>query len=203
MDRRLVSFTQARVAALAGVRPRRLDYWSRTGLLAPTIEQRVSARRSVRLYAWPDLVAVLVIAELRKSLPLQQIRALIAHVRALNFEPSEIRYAASGSKVFIQHPDGSWTDGFQPGQAVMDFGLLELDPLKDRADRAALRDPASIGQIERRRAAMGSKPLIAETRVPVDTVKRYLARGVPTEEILAAYPILQPRDIEAARNFAA
>jgi len=50
---------------------------------------------------------------------------------------------------------------------------------------------------------MGSKPIFAGTRIPVETVQRYLDAGCDTETILAEYPSLTVADVEAARNYAA
>jgi uncharacterized protein (DUF433 family) len=47
---------------------------------------------------------------------------------------------------------------------------------------------------------MGSKLLVAGTRIPVSSVERFLERGVPVAEILEAYPSLQERDVEAIRD---
>ena len=61
------------------------------------------------------------------------------------------------------------------------------------------RDPAAVGQTEKRRGAMGSKELVAGTRVPVATIRRYLDRGVDVAEVLEAFPVLEREDVEAVR----
>jgi len=50
---------------------------------------------------------------------------------------------------------------------------------------------------------MGGKPCIRGTRVTVSTVLGLLARGSSCEQILAAYPYLEPEDIDAALGYAA
>lgn len=50
---------------------------------------------------------------------------------------------------------------------------------------------------------MGGKPCIRGTRVTVGTVVGLIASGHSTEEILEAYPYLEPDDVQAALTYAA
>ncbi len=52
-------------------------------------------------------------------------------------------------------------------------------------------------------AMMGGKPCIRGLRVTVGTIVGLLAAGRSHEEILAAYPYLEPADIHAALSYAA
>ena len=50
---------------------------------------------------------------------------------------------------------------------------------------------------------MGGVPCIRGLRVPVATVVGMVAEGMTNEEILAAYPYLEPDDIRQALEYAA
>ncbi|RMF82938.1 MAG: DUF433 domain-containing protein [Nitrospirae bacterium] len=50
---------------------------------------------------------------------------------------------------------------------------------------------------------MGGRPCLRGLRVTVGTVVGLLAAGHSSEEILAAYPYLEPEDIQAALSYAA
>ena len=52
-------------------------------------------------------------------------------------------------------------------------------------------------------AVMGGKPCIRGLRVTVGTVVGLLAAGRGRDEILAAYPYLEPEDIDQALAYAA
>lgn len=52
-------------------------------------------------------------------------------------------------------------------------------------------------------AQMDGLPCIRRLRIPVATVVAMVADRMTTEEILRAYPDLQPEDVQAALNFAA
>jgi uncharacterized protein (DUF433 family) len=52
-------------------------------------------------------------------------------------------------------------------------------------------------------AVMGGKPCIRGLRVTVGTVLGLMADGLSRERILAAYPDLEPEDLDAALAYAA
>ena len=52
-------------------------------------------------------------------------------------------------------------------------------------------------------AVMGGKPCIRGLRVTVGTLLGLMATGVSRERILAAYPYLEPKDLDAALAYAA
>lgn len=58
-------------------------------------------------------------------------------------------------------------------------------------------------RIEINPAIMDGKPVIRETRVPVELVLRLLGAGMTNEAILSELPRLAADDIRAAQTFAA
>ena len=50
---------------------------------------------------------------------------------------------------------------------------------------------------------MGGVPCIRSLRIPVATVVAMVAEGMSEEEMLAAYPDLEPEDIKEALRYAA
>jgi DNA-binding transcriptional MerR regulator len=201
MDESLVVFTIDRVVALTGLSSRQLDYWSRTNLIRPTIDRRLSPQRPVRLYDYESLLGLMIISALRRErISIQHIRQIVAHVQGRGYEMGQLVFAIAGSKVHFQTPDGEWEDADR-SQFVMSQ-ILNLKPLRAQIQASARRDPAAVGMIERRRGAMGSKALLAGTRVPVDAVRHFLDRGIPDAEILEAYPSLVQKDIDAVRALA-
>jgi len=159
----------------------------------------------VRLYGFLDLMALMVAAELRKrGVSLQHIHTIVAHLRGRGYEDplTELRFATEGQRVHFQHPDGSWESGMAPDQVVLSQ-VLDLRALRARLARIGERDPSQVGQVERRRGVLGSKPVFSGTRVPVETVRRYLESGRSVDDILRAFPVLTRDDIEAVRQMSA
>lgn len=202
-DEQLVVFSRPRIAKLADVSERRLDYWHRTGLIVPEVDRRVTQRRSARLYAYRDALSVLTVATMLRSpgVSLQHVRQVVARVRSLAYDIPELTFAVVGRSIYFQTPDGEWEDGRQPGQTVLKQ-VLDLRPLRAQLEASTRREPEAVGQVEKRRGAHGSRPVLAGTRVPVASVQAFLARGASVAEVLEAYPVLEAADVEKARALA-
>lgn len=78
--------------------------------------------------------------------------------------------------------------------------VLDLQPLRQRIAEGTRRADDLSGKVEQRRGALGNKPVFAGTRIPVDTVRRYLDAGRSTTRVLAAFPDLTRDDIESVRR---
>jgi uncharacterized protein (DUF433 family) len=59
------------------------------------------------------------------------------------------------------------------------------------------------GRIEINPAVMQGKPVIRNTRIPVELLLRKLSEGATVEELLDAYPRLTKGDIQACLAYAA
>jgi uncharacterized protein (DUF433 family) len=57
-------------------------------------------------------------------------------------------------------------------------------------------------RIEMNPAIMGGKPVIKNTRIPLETILRKLGAGITLDAILADHPRLSLDDIGAAQAFA-
>lgn len=192
-------------ARIAGLSEHQVDYWASTGLIEPAVDTRVSPGRRVRLYGFVDLLSLLVAAELKsRKVSLQHIRAIVGHLQARGYTNplTQLAFATVGREVYFMHDDGTWEGDLSPDQVVI-HEVLNLEPLRSRIAVGARRDSTLAGGVERRRGAMGGKPVLAGTRVPVDTVRRYLESGRNVEQILESFPSLTARDVEAVRRGAA
>jgi hypothetical protein len=99
----------------------------------------------------------------------------------------------------FQREDGTWEGGLHPDQIVL-HQVLNLRLIRDRIAEGLQRDRSQHGRTKRRRGALASKPVLAGTCIPVDTVRRYLEAGRSTADVLEAYPDLTEADIEALRR---
>ena len=78
----LIAMPAAAAARFAGVSQRQLRYWDETDLLSPGIKRQLSERNTVRLYTFPELLELRVIASLeRLRMPLRRIRKVVQFLR--------------------------------------------------------------------------------------------------------------------------
>lgn len=176
-------------ARIARLSERQVDYWASTGLIKPAVDTSVSPGRRIRLYGFVGLLSLLVAAELKnRKVSLQHIRAIVGHLQARGYANplTQLAFATVGREVYFMHDDGTWEGGLRPDQVVI-HEVLNLAPLRNRITAGARRDSTLAGTVERRRGVMGSKPVLAGTRVPVDTVRLYLEAGRTVEQILESF----------------
>lgn len=197
----LVMISRARMADLAGVSQRRIDYWERTGLIRSSLDTSLQANRRIRLYDFTEAMTALVLAALRERVSLQHVRLIVAHLKELRYGVTQVRFAIAGQQVHIQLPDGTWSGIKDPNQIVL-HEVLDLEPLRARLLSTRDRRTATEGTTEKRRGVHGSRPVIAGTRVSLSAVRAYIDRGLSTEEILEAYPALTATDVEHVRSLA-
>lgn len=197
-----LAFTSHEAERLAGLTPRRLQYWDETGFIRPSVSAR-RGRGSPRLYSFQDLVQLRVAVQLRDRLPLQALRRLKAKLD-VDAPFASVRFALlPGDEVLYLGPQGHYEDARRPGQIVLEFDVPIREIRSDlQRNVAALRARKGAGRIERRRGVAGSKPVFAGTRIRPEQVVRMLEAGWTNAQILDAYPDLRPDDIRTARRLA-
>ncbi|HTF12154.1 MAG TPA: MerR family transcriptional regulator, partial [Asanoa sp.] len=175
----LIAFPDRRAAEVAGVSRGRLLYWDLTHVVRPGIQRRLSVRNVVRLYTFQETVSLLVVAQLReRGLPLQTVRKVVAHLRDRGYAAplSELRFATAGREIYFQHPDGSWEGAARADQLVL-HEVLDLELIRQIVRAGAARPRADYGRTERRRKTKGNRLVFAGTRIPVETVVRWIEGG--------------------------
>jgi uncharacterized protein (DUF433 family) len=202
LDEQLLAVTRNTAARIARLSTRRVDYWAETGLVTPSVDRRITPHRRVRLYGFIDLLALAVAAELvDRGASLQHVRQIVRRLaeRGVEHPLTELKYATVGKQIYFQLDDGTWEGGLHRDQIVF-HQVLNLQPIRNRISRAVARGADQVGRVEKRRGAHGSKPVLAGTRIPVATVRRYLEAGRSTADVLEAYPDLTEADVDAVRR---
>ncbi len=201
LDEQRFAATRETAIAISGLKAHQVDYWARIGLVRPDVDQRLSPGNRVRLYGFRDLLALTVAAELRlvHGLSPQYIRRIVEHLQSRGYDDplTQVTYAVLGKELYFRHTDGTWEGGKRPDQ-IVEHRVLDLRSLRRRIRERSRRDPALGGQVERRRGRLGSKPVFAGTRIPIETVREYLQAGRSTDEVLDAFPDLTADDLAAA-----
>ena len=151
--------------AAAGITYRQLDYWARTGLVAPSIRSATGSG-SQRLYSFKDILVLKVVKKLLDAgVSLQNIRTAVEHLRRRGVEDlARISLWSDGTTVYECTSTEEIVDLLQGGQGV--FGIAVSGALQElvgslstlpseRADGAPddLEIPAADDELARRRQA--------------------------------------------------
>ncbi len=134
---------------------------------------------------------------------LQLIRKVDDHLRRLDYRDPlpELNFVVTGGKLYFQE-SARWQVSRQLGQVVASF-IVRVGAIAANLQRQIHLDRARArraGVIEQRRGVLGGKPVLAGTRIAVQTIKNLLQDGASVEEILELYPDLGLKDIQAAER---
>lgn len=193
------AFTSEKVRALTRLTARQLQYWDEQNFLSPSLRRRRGKGRR-RLYDFRDLVSLRVAADLRRQgVSLQLIRRAVQHLRALDYQHplSELRFWQVDGRLYFEEA-GTVREARRPGQTIAWFTIPLGEILAELEEGIVRLDRREHGQVERRRGVLASKPLIAGTRIPVESIHRLRADGADEREIMSLYPGLTEEDVRAA-----
>ncbi|HEY3003127.1 MAG TPA: MerR family transcriptional regulator [Kribbellaceae bacterium] len=159
-----VGFRGPVACAAAGITYRQLDYWARTGLIAPSVRP-ASGSGTQRLYGFRDILLLKVIKRLLDTgISLQQIRTAVASLREHGIEDlTQITLMSDGASVYMCTSPDEVIDLLAGGQGVfgialggvwreVEGSLSELPT--ERADADATADHSGDELAARRRARM-------------------------------------------------
>ncbi len=184
------AYTAERVAALSGVPKSTVHYWSRKGILIPS----VSSER-VKLWSYGDLMA------LRTISAIKAVRRALREIAALELdlwgEDGAPRVAVDRSGgIVIEHGSQAQRPG---GQDILDADMLDL--LAPFASREGLHGPdLSVPRPQLRivPGKLGGSPHVVHTRLESQALGALADSGLGEAKIYRLYPDIEPAAIEDA-----
>jgi len=106
------------VTKIVGISYRQLDYWARTGLVRPSI-QDAQGSGTQRLYSFQDLATLKIIKKLLDTgVSLQQVRKAIGTLRELKEPPVGTTLVSDGTRIYWVNSPGEVVDLLAAGQGV-------------------------------------------------------------------------------------
>lgn len=113
-------FRGPRACKVVGITYRQLDYWTRTGLVTPSI-QDAKGSGTQRLYSFNDLLQLKVIKSLTDAgANLRKVRHAIDYVRShLDKDWSRLTLVTDGDGVYACTSDAEVVDLLRSGQGVL------------------------------------------------------------------------------------
>lgn len=129
-------FRGTKVCKIVGISYRQLDYWARTGLLRPSLEE-AKGSGSQRLYSYEDVVELKVIKQLLDAgINLQQSRRAIACLRDAGEDLSRSNLVIAGKSTVLATSGQEIIDLLKGGQGV--FNIVPLAGVVEQVDAAII-----------------------------------------------------------------
>jgi DNA-binding transcriptional MerR regulator len=143
---------------IVGITYRQLDYWTRTGLVSPTV-RTAKGSGTQRLYSFNDLLQLKVIKSLTDAgASLQKVRQALDYVKSdLDADWATLTIVTDGAGVYACTSDEEVVDLLRSGQGVLGAvvavdrvreqlagDLRELRPMDDALDYPASANGAKV-----------------------------------------------------------
>lgn len=205
----LDSFTTAQVKQLTALTIRQIDYWDRIGFIRPSIAQ-AKGSGSVRRYSFTDIVQLKTAKQLLDGgIRLPRIREGLEYLRKVMPESkrslAQLRLVAlSGKRFVLVHNNKEYMELVgAPGQMVIFVAPVGQIAKEVEKQVEGLRQAKKFvdKRIEINPEVMGGAPVMAGTRIPVDTIVYCLRHGWDADKITKEFPTLTAKDVEAARVY--
>ena len=130
---------------IVGISYRQLDYWARTGLVVPSL-QEAKGSGTQRLYSFNDLLQLKVVKSLTDAgASLQRVRTAIDYVRDnLADNWSRVTIVTDGDGVYACTSDAEVIDLLRSGQGVLG-AVVAVDKVRDQL-AGSLRELRPVGE---------------------------------------------------------
>lgn len=198
----VIALTEDHVARITGLSKGQLRAWDRRGFFVPRYAYDDRHRAYSRIYSFKDAVGLRTIAKLRSA----PYRIGIARLEALakRMEEDEISHWAD-AKVWVVngelhywHPRLNEIKGSETGQLAMVPIINVIEEVKAKIDNIKTRQAETFGKVERHKYVARNSWVVAGTRIPTATIRRYIEAGYSRSAIIDEYPSLTSDDIDAA-----
>jgi DNA-binding transcriptional MerR regulator len=137
------------VTKIVGISYRQLDYWARTGLVRPSI-QDAQGSGTQRLYSFQDLALLRLVKRMLDSgVNLQQIRKAMSTLKELKEPALGTTLVSDGNRIYALESPEAVVDLLARGQGVFAIAVdkvwTELEGTLQKANRKRARGVASAG----------------------------------------------------------
>jgi len=111
------------VCRIVGISYRQLDYWTRTGLVRPSVRD-AKGSGTQRLYSFQDLALLKIIKKLLDTgVSLQQVRKAVGTLRALKAPEVGTTIVSDGSRIYAVESPEAVVDLLARGQGVFALAI--------------------------------------------------------------------------------
>jgi uncharacterized protein (DUF433 family) len=137
------------------------------------------------------------------SVPLQHLRKVAFALDDLADEKwtATTLFVLNKRVVFVERDTDQYRE-IVTNQYVIGLPLqVVYDDTRRNVEAMQTRDRENIGKLSRTRNVNHNALVIAGTRIPVATIKRFAEDGYSVEQIMEEYPSLTADDVQAAINY--
>jgi uncharacterized protein (DUF433 family) len=195
------AFGEEHVEKLTGLTKWQLRRWDRFGFFAPQYAYEDRHVPYSRIYSFKDVVGLRTIAVLMKEhhVSLRELRSVATELVSRGYEHwADLKLYVLKKQVHFQKPGSQDVEGVWTGQLAMVPIISVIEDVETRVAEMQKRDTSQIGHVLKQRHVARNSSVIAGTRIPTATIRRFREAGYSKEQILRQYPTLSLEDVDGA-----
>jgi uncharacterized protein (DUF433 family) len=197
----IAAFGEKHVARLTGLTLGQLRSWDRVGFFQPRYAYEHRSAPYSRVYSFQDVVGLRTIAVLMKDhgVSLQKLRKVAEELTKRGYRHwADVKLYVVKAQVHFRPPKSNEVEGVWDGQLAMVPIIDVISDVEARVQKLKKRDVAQVGHVERSKYVVRNSAVIAGTRIPTATIRRFKQAGYTAEQIIKQYPTLTLEDVHAA-----
>lgn len=197
-------FGEDHVCRLTGLTRGQLRSWDRAGFFQPRYAYEDRSSPYSRVYSFRDVVGLKTISVLRHDhrVSVQELKKVAKELIRKGYKHwADTKLYVMKKQVYFQHPGTTKVEGVWDGQLAMLPIIDVIDDVKAGVHKLSVRSSKDRGKVEQHKFVARNSPVIAGTRIPTASVRRYYEAGYSVDEIICEYPSLTKKDVRAALKY--
>jgi uncharacterized protein (DUF433 family) len=197
----IAAFSEEHAVHLTGLSHGQLRSWDRAGFFQPRYAYEDRRVPYSRVYSFQDVVGLRTIAVLMKDyrISFQKLRKVAEELARRGYDHwADVKLYVVNGQVHFRRPASNDIEGVWDGQLAMVPVIDVINDVEARVQALKKRDDSQLGHVERSKYVARNSAVIAGTRIPTATIRRFKEAGYSVEQIIKQYPTLTPEDVQAA-----
>lgn len=197
----VAALSEEHVAKITGLSIAQLRAWDKRGFFRPKHAYASKNAVQSRIYSFKDAVGLQAIATLKKNyrIGFSKLEEVANRLKEKGFSHwADTKLYVVNREVHFKEPGSSEVESLKDGQLAMLAVIDVIDEVRAKVIELKSRSADSRGSVERHRFVSRNSWVVAGTRIPTATIRRYRDAGFSVPEIIEEYPSLTEEDIFAA-----
>lgn len=197
----VAALTEDHVVTVTGLTRGQLRAWDRKGFFKPNFAYDNRRAAYSRIYSFRDVVGLKTVETLRSEYKIgfRKLHVVAKELKKRGFNHwSDTKLYVLKKEVHFKNPKTGDVESLKDGQLAMLPVIDVINEVTAKVIELKSRDQSSVGRVERQKYVARNSWVVAGTRIPTATIRRYHDAGYTMEQILEEYPSLSKSDVEAA-----
>lgn len=196
------ALSEEHICSITGLSQGQLRAWDKRGFFVPQYAYDDRSSANSRIYSFKDAVGLRTLSKLRGKPYNFSLNRLIKVARKLTDSGishwADVTIYVVNDEISFRKLDDHIVEGAESGQFAMLEIIEVIEEVKQKIEDLKKRSNENFGKVERNRFVARNSWVVAGTRIPTATIKRYAEAGYSIQQIIEEYPLLTAKDIKAA-----